>query len=491
MYINCSDNELFLFKQISVAAEQLQVSCYLIGGFVRDKILGRNTKDADIVCVGDGIALAHEIAVLFKPKPRVNYFKNFGTAQMKIFFSTEKKPEGFTDFEKGSEVFEVEIVGARKESYNYDSRKPVVEQGTIEDDQKRRDFTINALAISLNKEDYGQLVDPFNGVDDIKNRLIKTPLTPETTFSDDPLRMMRAIRFASQLHFTIEEKTFEAIRHNAHRINIVSEERISDELNKIILSEKPSVGFDLLYKSGLLKIIFPQMVSLVGTEYIDGKGHKDNFYHTLQVLDNISEHATDLWLRWAAILHDIGKPATKKFEKGTGWTFHGHEVVGGRMVPKIFNKLKLPQNEKMKFVRKMVELHLRPIGLTQENITDSAIRRLLFDAGDDIDALMTLCRADITSKNKQKIKRYLENFEMVTRRLAEVEASDKMRNWQPPITGEIIMETFSLPPSKKVGDLKTAIREAILDGEIPNEYDAAYEYMLQKAAQMGIKKMQN
>ena len=474
-----------------MAAGELQMPCYLIGGFVRDKILGRDTKDADIVCVGDGITLAHKIATLFKPKPKVNYFKNFGTAHMKIFFTEEKKPLSTSASLDGSEVFEVEIVGARKESYTYDSRKPLVEQGSIEDDQKRRDFTINALAISLNKENYGDLVDPFNGLEDIKKRLIKTPLIPETTFSDDPLRMMRAIRFAAQLHFTIEEKTFEAIKHNAHRISIVSGERISDELNKIILSEKPSVGFDLLYKSGLLKIIFPQMVSLAGAEYIDGKGHKDNFYHTLQVLDNISEHSNDLWLRWAAILHDIGKPATKKFEKGTGWTFHGHEVVGGRMVPQIFNKLKLPQNEKMKFVRKMVELHLRPISLTQENITDSAIRRLLFDAGDDIDALMTLCRADITSKNKQKVKRYLENFEMVTRRLVEVEASDKMRNWQPPITGEIIMETFNLPPSKKVGDLKTAIREAILDGVIANDYNTAYEYMLQKAKQLGIEKMEN
>ena len=486
MYINCTDNELFLFKQIAHAGKELEMPCYLIGGFVRDKILGRDTKDADIVCVGDGIMLAHKIAELFKPAPAVNYFKNFGTAQMKIIFPVEKKPSGSS---AEREVFEVEVVGARKESYNYDSRKPIVKEGSLEEDQNRRDFTINTLAISLNKEDYGKLIDPFNALDDIKERLIKTPLIPETTFSDDPLRMMRAIRFAAQLHFTIEEKTFEAIKHNAHRINIVSAERISDELNKIILSEKPSVGFDLLFKSGLLRIIFPQMVSLVGAEYIDGKGHKDNFYHTLQVLDNISAHTTDLWLRWAAILHDIGKPATKKFEKGTGWTFHGHEVVGGRMVPQIFNKLKLPQNEKMKFVRKMVELHLRPISLTHENITDSAIRRLLFDAGDDIEALMTLCRADITSKNRQKVKRYLENFEMVSKRLAEVEASDKMRNWQPPITGEIIMETFNLPPSKKVGDLKTAIREAILDGEIPNEYDAAYEYMLQKAGQMGIKKM--
>ena len=486
MYITCSDKELYLFKQIAIAGEQLQMPSYLIGGFVRDKILGRDTKDADIVCVGDGIELAHKIATLFRPRPKVNYFKNFGTAQMKIFFPSKKKSASYDA--DVSEVFEVEVVGARKESYTYESRKPIVEMGSLEDDQKRRDFTINALAISLNKDDFGELIDPFDGLSDIKNRIIKTPLIPETTFSDDPLRMMRAIRFATQLQFNIEEKTFEAIKHNAYRISIVSGERISDELNKIILSKQPSVGFDLLYKSGLLKIIFPQMVSLAGAEYIDGRGHKDNFYHTLQVLDNISQHSNDLWLRWAAILHDIGKPATKKFEKGVGWTFHGHEVVGGRMVPHIFNKLKLPQNEKMKFVRKMVELHLRPISLTHENITDSAIRRLLFDAGDDIDALMTLCRADITSKNKQKVKRYLENFEMVCRRLAEVEESDKIRNWQPPITGEIIMKAFNLPPSKKVGDLKNAIREAILDGMIPNDFDAAYEYMMQKAQQLGITK---
>ncbi len=497
MYIICNDKELFILKKIATAAAELDMPCFLIGGFVRDKILGRPTKDIDIVCVGDAIELAQEVAKQFKPSPQIAIFKNFGTAQIKLNDSRVKEapskspPIGET-FESS---YEIEFVGARKESYNYDSRKPKVEQGTIEDDQTRRDFTINALAISLNKKDlptgqagFGDLIDPFDGLSDLKKKIIKTPLKPELTFSDDPLRMMRAIRFAAQLHFTIEEQTFEGIIQNAERIKIVSAERITDELNKIIMSEEPSVGFKLLYTSGLLKIIFPQMVELAGAEYIDGKGHKDNFYHTLQVLDNIAKHTNDLWLRWSAILHDIAKPKTKKFEEGHGWTFHGHEVVGGRMVPKIFNELKLPQNDKMKFVRKMVELHLRPISLTKENITDSALRRLLFDAGDDIDALMTLCKADITSKNKFKVKSYLENFEMVSKRLAEVEENDKIRNWQPPITGEMIMKEFNLSPSRKVGDIKTAIREAILDGVISNEYEAAHNFMIQKAKEMGIVK---
>jgi putative nucleotidyltransferase with HDIG domain len=469
MEIQCTEKELFIFRKISHAAGEMNVQCYVIGGFVRDKLLGRATKDADIVCTGDGIDLANRVAERFEPRPYVSVFKNFGTAQLKVDDLT------------------IEFVGARKESYRYHSRKPIVMPGTLEDDQNRRDFTINALAVSLNETDYGNLLDPFDGRKDLERKLIQTPLEPLQTFSDDPLRMIRAIRFASQLRFEIEARTYQAIKDDAHRIKIVSQERITDELNKIVLSEKPSVGFELLYHTGLLHIIFPKMVDLAGAEYIDGLGHKDNFFHTLQVLDNISFKTEDLWLRWAAILHDIGKPPTRKFEKDHGWTFHGHEIVGGRMVPKIFDKLKLPQNEKMRFVRKMVELHLRPISLTKENITDSAIRRLLFDAGDDIDALMTLCEADITSKNKLKVKRFLDNFELVRRRLQVVEEKDRIRNWQPPITGEMIMEKFGLKPSKKVGDLKNLIREAILDGEIENSYEAAYAYMLKKAGDLDLK----
>ena len=475
MDINCTAEELAIINKVATAAEHLNVPAYLIGGFVRDKIIGRNTKDADIVCLGDGIALAHSTASFFVPKPYVAFFKNFGTAQIKVPIENET-----------NNLFEVEFVGARKESYNRDSRKPMVEIGTLEDDQNRRDFTINALAISLNKNDFGKLIDPFNGVQDIEDKILQTPLEPEQTFSDDPLRMMRAIRFATQLNFTIAPATFEAITTMASRIKIVSQERITDELNKIMLAPKPSIGWDLLSKSGLLQIVFPQMMALHGAEYVDGKGHKDNFYHTLQVLDNISEHTNDLWLRWAALLHDIAKPNTKRFEEGFGWTFHGHEVVGARMVPKIFNQLKLPLNEKMRLVQKLVALHLRPISLTKKNITDSAIRRLLFDAGDEIDALMLLCNADITSKNKQKVQRYLQNFELVKQRMKVVEENDHLRNWQPPISGELIMEVFNLKPSREVGKIKDAIREAILDGVIENNYTAAYEFMLIKAKELNL-----
>lgn len=487
MDIQCSEKELFVFNKIAHAAEELGIHAYIIGGFVRDKLIGRKTKDADIVCVGDGIALAHKVADRFKPRPQVAFFKTYGTAQIKLRDHATPPGAAAQEIEEPGDAFEIEFVGARKESYKYHSRNPEVVPGTLKDDQDRRDFTINAMAISLNKEDYGKLVDPFDGMGDLERKLIRTPLDPLQTFSDDPLRMMRAIRFAAQLNYTIHPPVFQAIKDNAERIRIITQERITDEFNKIMLSEKPSVGLDLLYKSNLLHIIFPQMIDLVGAEYVDGLGHKDNFYHTLQVIDNISRNTSDLWLRWAALLHDIGKPPTKKFEQGHGWTFHGHEVVGGRMVPKIFVKLKLPQNEKMRFVRKLVELHLRPISLTKEDITDSAIRRLLFDAGDDIDSLMMLCEADITSKNKQKVKRFLENFELVRTRLKEVEEKDRIRNWQPPVTGEMIMEIFGLAPCKQVGDIKNAIREAMLDGEIDNNYDAAFDFMLKTAATMGLK----
>lgn len=469
MKISLNTEEAIVIEKVASAAAALGMENYLVGGFVRDKILGRETKDMDFVGVGDAIQWAKDVSKLFYPSPRVDYFKNFGTAHIRL-------PNGL----------DLEFVGARKESYRSESRKPEVETGTIRDDQERRDFSINAMAISLNENDYGELVDPFDGSGDLNKKIIRTPLGPEKSFSDDPLRMMRAIRFASQLGFTIDENTWEGIKGMAERIKIISQERVTDELNKIILSPRPSIGFDLLYRSGLLKIIFPAMVELAGAEYVDGHGHKDNFYHTLQVLDNISVNTTDLWLRWAAVLHDIAKPATKKFEEGHGWTFHGHEVVGGRMVPKIFARLKLPLHEEMRFVKKMVELHLRPISLTKENITDSAIRRLLFDAGDDLESLMTLCDADITSKNKQKVKRFQENFQLVRQRCREVEEKDHIRNWQPPVDGEEIMQLFGLSPGRPVGVLKDALKDAMLDGAIENSREAALAFVIQKAAEMGL-----
>jgi len=456
-----------VFSIISTLAGEENLQIFAIGGFVRDIFLNRSSKDIDIVVIGNGIAFAEKVAKKLKVKLAV--YKNFGTASLKY------------------RELEVEFVGARKESYRSDSRKPIVENGTLEDDQKRRDFTINALAISLHPGTFGELLDPFNGLADLENKLIRTPVNPAETFSDDPLRMMRAIRFATQLNFRIDEPAVAAIKDLTERIKIISQERITDELNKIILSPKPSIGFNYLFDTGLLHKIFPQMAALYGVDYIDGKGHKDNFYHTLQVLDNICETTADLWLRWAAILHDIAKPATKRFEPGHGWTFHGHEDRGARMVPKLFTQLKLPLNEKMKFVQKMVQLHLRPIVLAQSIVTDSAVRRLLFDAGDDIESLMLLCKADITTKNEYKVKKYRQNFELVQQKLKDVEERDKMRNWQPPVTGNDIMELFGIQEGREVGIIKNQIREAILEGEIPNSREAAIAYTITKGAEIGLK----
>lgn len=473
MKLDFNDKELQLARAVHQASEHLGYPAFFVGGFVRDKLLNRECKDIDIVCVGDGIQLAHKVCEIINCHSDVVVFKSFGTAMIK------------------SGDLELEFVGARKESYSRDSRKPQVEAGSLKDDQLRRDFTINAMASSLDPGKIGEVIDPFDGLTDLDEGIIRTPLDPGKTFSDDPLRMMRAIRFATQLDFKIEENTFDGIKNNKSRIEIISAERISTELNKIILSPKPSIGFNLLSDSGLLNYILPELENLRGVEYKGNIGHKDNYYHTLKVLDNLSEESDDLWLRWSAILHDIAKPATKRFSEQQGWTFHGHEVVGERMVPGIFKRLRLPLDQKMKFVQKMVRLHLRPISLTNEDITDSAVRRLLFDAGDDIDSLMTLCKADITSKNEKKVERIKANYERVKEMLVGIEEKDRLRNWQPPIDGEVIMKTFGLKPSRVVGDIKLAIREAILDGDISNNYDDAYGFMIKKAAEMGIKPVQN
>lgn len=456
-----------VFTQIGSVADALQMETYVVGGYVRDLILGRPSKDIDFVCVGSGIALAQKVAQAFGPDVHVAIFKNFGTAQI-VF-----------------EDLELEFVGARKESYRSESRKPIVEDGTLDDDQKRRDFTINALAISLNKATFGDLIDPFDGQSDMKKKIIRTPLDPSITFSDDPLRMMRAIRFASQLNFDIEADAFQAIINQADRLKIVSQERITDELNKIILSPVPSYGFKLLFHSKLLHQFFPELIALHGVEYIGNKAHKDNFFHTLQVLDNVAKVSTDLWLRWAAILHDIAKPATKRYDKEHGWTFHGHEDRGARMTPSIFKRLKLPMNDRMEFVQNLVRLHLRPIPLSRE-VTDSAIRRLLFDAGDDIDALMKLCRADITSKNFDKVSRFLKNFDLVEQKIAEVEAKDHIRNFQPPVTGDEIMKLYNIPPGRIIGEIKEQIKEAILEGEIRNDREEAMTLLSKIATEKGL-----
>ncbi len=468
MVFNIQPQEREIFSLIEQTATELGYPTYVVGGYVRDRLLARPSKDMDIVCVGNGIRLAQNIASKMRPIPRVVVYKRFGTAMLKC------------------QDLEIEFVGARKESYRHDSRKPSIENGSLEDDQNRRDFTINALAVSLNGRNFGQLIDPFGGLQHLESKLIKTPLEPGKTFSDDPLRMMRAIRFATQLGFEIESNTFSALTEYKRRMKIVSKERIIVELNKIICSPKPSIGFKLLFDTELLEVVFPEMAALHGVDYIDGKGHKDNFYHTLEVLDNVAKKTDSLWLRWAAIMHDIAKPPTKRFHKEHGWTFHGHEALGAIMTPRIFRNLKLPLDHKMKYVQKLVRLHLRPISLTQENITDSAIRRLLFEAGDDIDDLMLLCEADITTKNPNKVKRFLHNYNIVREKLKEIEEKDKIRNWQPPITGEMIMETFNISPSKTVGIIKNQIREAILDGEIGNNYDEAFQFMIEQGKELGL-----
>ncbi|MCP9237499.1 CCA tRNA nucleotidyltransferase [Lewinella sp. JB7] len=467
MIFQIREDERKIFEVIGRAAEELGYPTYVVGGYVRDRLLARPSKDLDIVCVGSGIDLARRVGDCLHPRSRVTVYKRFGTAALK------------------HRDMEIEFVGARKESYRSDSRKPTVESGTLADDQNRRDFTINALAISLNEHDYGTIIDPFNGLEDLEAKRIVTPLEPGKTFSDDPLRMMRAIRFSTQLGFKIDPVTFRAISEHRERIKIISWERIATELNKILLASRPSIGLRMLDKSGLLEYILPELAALKGVESRNGRKHKDNFIHTTKVVDNLAERSDDLWLRWAALLHDIGKARTKRWEAEAGWTFHAHDAVGERMVPKVFRRLRLP-NDKLKYVQKLVALHQRPISLTQEEISDSAVRRILFDAGEDIDDLMTLCQSDITSKNPQKVKRYLENYEGLRQRMGEIEEKDHLRNWQPPITGELIMETFGIPPSREVGLIKDGVREAILDGEIANDYEAAYARMVEVAAGLGI-----
>ena len=458
-----------IFKKISECADKLNLPCFVIGGFVRDLILKRESNDIDVVVLGSGIEMATELKKTLGKGAYLSVFKNFGTAQVKY------------------KDIEIEFVGARKESYRSDSRKPIVENGTLEDDQNRRDFTINAMAICLNKDRFGELVDPFNGVQDIELKIIRTPLDPDITFSDDPLRMLRCIRFATRFKFSIEQRTFDALGTNKERISIISQERITEELNKILLTEKPSIGFMLLDKCGLLDIILPEVAALKGIETVNGKSHKDVFLHTLQVLDSVAQKSDKLWLRWAALLHDVGKPATKKFDEKIGWTFYNHNFIGDKITGRMFKRLKLPLSEDLRYVQKMVNLHMRPIALVEEEITDSAVRRLLFEAGDDIDDLMTLCEADITSKNEEKVKRYTQNLMIVRQKLKDIEEKDHVRNFQPPISGEEIMQTFNLKPCAQVGEIKNAIKNAILDGIIPNDYDAAKEYMFGVAEQLGVR----
>jgi poly(A) polymerase len=458
-----------IFHTVGTIADGLNCPCYVVGGYVRDIILHRQSNDIDFVVVGSGIEVADSVSKSLGKKAHLSVFRNFGTAQVK--YSDE----------------ELEFVGARKESYKRDSRNPIVEDGTLSDDLHRRDFTINAMAVCVNASNFGELVDMFNGLSDIQNGIIRTPLDPDITFSDDPLRMMRAIRFATQLGFNIYPDTFEAITRNSERIKIITKERINDELMKIMKSDNPSRGFELLDDCGLLQIIFPELTALKGIETVNGRGHKDNFVHTLQVLDNVSVQSSNVWLRWAALLHDIAKPVTKRYDEKLGWTFHGHNFIGEKMVPKIFKRMKLPMNEKMKYVQKLVGLHMRPIAIVDEEVTDSAVRRLLFDAGDDIDDLMTLCNADITSKNRDKVQRFHDNYDLVRRKLVELEERDRIRNFQPPVTGEEIMSTFGLAPSRPVGEIKEKIKDAILDGVIANDHNEAYEYMLKVANEMGLK----